>query len=225
MLMSCMRSSRPLRVIALISALLFARLSLAQTIDNQGEIVYQRFQEVINLRGEGEYSAAVAKLRDIMEEYSQGEQILRTAYNYLVSVYLAEEITFPPRVNELYNRLRKEMFGSLTIKQPKDCRVQLNDKQVGTTPLQLDLVRVGTYALTISKSGYEDYVEQITVEPDRALDMQVSLDRKRGWGWWTTRIGVGALAVTLLAVGLNSGGDGGTTGAPDLPEPPAPPAN
>jgi hypothetical protein len=212
-------------------------------------LIYDKFQGVIKLRADGDYDSAITELRDIVTQYSNSDQVLRLAYNHLVTTYIAkgdpdgakaaarealekfpnlvaEEIAFPPRVNEYYVELRKEMFGSLTIQKPKDCRVFLNGKHVGDTPLRLDLVRVGDYDLTLSKSGYNDFTERIRIQPDVALDKEPSLESKRGFAWWAYRVGAGVVAATLLAVGL-SGGDEAAPAEPaePLPPPPGPPAN
>lgn len=212
--------------------------------------VYDKFQDVIKLRNDGNFEAAIAELREIIKHYSNSEKVLREAFNHLVTIYIekddvggamqagrealerfpkleADVFFFPPTVNEYYNTLRKEMFGSLTINKPKGCRVLLDGKDQGGTPLQLDYVPVGDHDLTLSKSGYHDYTGRIHINPGRDLEKEPPLDKKRGWTWWTYRVGAGVVAVALLAVGL-SGGDEpapAATEAPELPGPPKPPTN
>ncbi len=231
--------------VALVATLAFPPAASGQ----QDQVIYDKFQGVMKLRADGDYDAAINELRDIVTRYSNSDQVLRLAYNHLVATYIdkgdadgaktaarealakfpnlaAEEIAFPPKVNAYYDELRKEMFGALTIKKPKGCRVFLNGSHMGDTPLHLDFVRVGEYDLTVSKSGYYDFTERVRVQPDVALDKEPSLDKKHGVKWWAYRIGAGVVAVTLLAVGL-SGGDEAAPAEPaePLPPPPGPPTN
>ncbi|MEJ2721971.1 MAG: PEGA domain-containing protein [bacterium] len=209
--------------------------------------VYREFQEVITFRADGKYDSAIDKLSEIIKQYLDSDEVLKLAYNHLVQTYqekgdlagarrsarealerfpdlTADEISFPPFVNDYYDELRKEMFGSLTILKPKGCRVFLNEVHVGETPLELDLVRVGEYDLTLTKSGYHDYADRIQIQPDLKLDKTVSLEAKKGFRWWAYRVGAGVVAASLLAVGL-TGGDETEPPPEPLPGPPEPPSN
>jgi len=237
-------------IVAFVSAIWLPELLHAQTAtDNRDDQIADKFQQIIVLKAEGEYDRAAEQLRQIIEEYADSDRVLRLAYSHLVVVYFenndeegaraaarealerfpditAEDITLPPFVNGYYDELREEMFGSLTIKEPEGCRVFIDDKHVGETPLVLDYVRAGNHRLTITKSGYEDLAETVTIEAGGALSMKPSLDREHDWKWWSLRVGAGVLVVGLLAIGL-SGGDDPKPTEPDepLPDPPAPPAN
>jgi tetratricopeptide (TPR) repeat protein len=92
-----------------------------------------RFDEIVSLRGQGEYDRAIELIRGIILECSHADEILRQAYNYLVIVVwdetgsnvAAEEAareallrypdiagdpnTFPPRLNRLYDGLREDI--------------------------------------------------------------------------------------------------------------------
>lgn len=209
--------------------------------------VYKEFQEVITFRADGEYDSAIEKLSEIIKRYLDSDEVLKLAYNHLVQTYqekgdtagarqsarealerfpdlTADEISFPRFVNDYYDELRREMFGSLTILKPKGCRVFLNEVHVGETPLELDLVRVGEYELTLTKSGYHDYADRIEIQPDLKLEKTVSLEAKKGFRWWAYRVGAGVVAASLLAVGLTGGGEAEPPPEP-LPGPPDPPSN
>jgi hypothetical protein len=235
--------------LAVAGSMLVVALAFAQDPAKDDQEIYAKFQGVAKLRADGDYEGAIAELRQIVAEYTASHQILRVAYNHLVTTYIhkddeigavaaarealekfpdlvAEEITFPADVNWYYDTLRKEMFGSLTINKPKDCRVFLDGEHKGDTPLRLKLVRVGEHDLKVTKSGYHDFTERISIGPDVALDKEPSLAGKRGLKWWGYRIGAGVVAVTLLAVGL-SGGDEAPPAEPAtaLDDPPPPPGN
>jgi len=236
-------------IVAFVTAVWVPGLLQAQTAtDNRDDQIADKFQEIIVLKAEGEYDRAAQQLRQIIQDYSGSDRVLRLAYSHLVVVYnenndqegareaarealerfpdiTAEDITLPPFVNGYYDELREEMFGSLTIKDPEGCRVFIDDKHAGETPLVLDYVRAGEHRLTITKSGYEDFAETVTIEAGGVLSMKPSLDRKHDWKWWSLRVGAGALVVGLLAIGLSGGGDDGVPPEEPLPDPPAPPAN
>ena len=72
---------------------------------------------------------------------------------------------FPSVINDGYERLRREMFGSLVIDKPEGAGVFLDDALKGDTPITLPLVRVGSHELVVSKSGYNDYTESVEIEP------------------------------------------------------------
>ena len=154
-------------------------------------LVQATFEQIVALRLDGEYDQAVAMLNEVIAGYEKANEILRRAYNHLVTVYVqnddeagareaaraalerfpdltADELEFPGRVNDVYDQVRKEMFGSFVIGQPKECRVHLDGTYVGDTPLILNLVRVGEHDLTVTKSGYKDYVSRIEIQIGRA---------------------------------------------------------
>ena len=219
------------------------------------ERAYQEFQIIQTLRTDGEYDKAIQQLSEIIKEYSDSERVLREAYNHLVTTYhqkgdragavqatreglerfpdlTADQLHFPEAVNDYYDQLRKEMFGSLKISKPTRCRVFLRatdssapEKHVGETPLALELLRVGEYELLLTKSGYNDFSELIRIQPDHTVEKDVSMDRKRNWKWWSWRVGAGALAVGLIAYGLSGSDDPATEPPLPLPGPPPPPAN
>ena len=209
--------------------------------------IQAKFEQVVALRLDGEYDRAIEMLNGIIAEYSNSDEVLRRAFNHLVTVYVqndddagareaarialnrfpdlaADELDFPGKVNEVYDQLRKEMFGALVIDEPKDCHVYLDSTHVGDTPLRLDLVRVGEYKLTVTKPGYKDFVSQIEIQPEGTRDLSgLSLERERAWWYWPAWIGGAAVAVVAVVIGV-SGGDKEDTPEP-LPVPPAPPAD
>ena len=207
------------------------------------------FEQIVALRLDGEYDRAVETLNDLIAKYQKPEEVLRRAYHHLVTVYVqngdeegakaaaraalehfpdlrADELEFPGGVNDVYEQMRKEMFGAFVIKQPKECRVYMDSTYVGETPLALNLVRVKEYGLTVTKSGYKDYVSRIEIQPERTLDLSgLALERNRAWWWWPAWVGGAAVAAVAVAIGV-SGDEEGSTDEPDpLPGPPSPPSN
>ncbi len=237
----------------MLSAFIFGSLipcfpppALAQ--QQEDDSIYQKWEEISSLRFNGEFDRAIALLNDIISEYSDSEDVLRQAYNNLVFTHItkrdepnaessarqalerfpdltADELTFTPQVNVTYDRLRKEMFGSLTIRKPEEARVFLDTVHKGDTPLVLAYVPVGQHTLVLTRSGYKDYTETIQVQPDDKLNLSLSMSRDRDKKWWLWRVGAVAVAGVLLAVGLSGGEDDAPPEPTALSEPPEPPTN
>jgi len=216
----------------------------------QDESIYQKWEEVSSLRATGQFEQAIEVLKGIIQEYSNSDDVLRLAYNNLVYTYYvandpaneeaaarealerfpdlrAGDVQFPAVINDGYERLRREMFGSLVINKPEGARVFLNGEPKGDTPITLPLVRVGRHELVVSRSGYNDYTETIEIEPGVVRQLDVSLTRQKDRWWWLTRVGAPVAATVGVVVALLvGGGDEGTTPEPEpLSEPPPPPTH
>jgi len=234
-------------LVAFVTSIVIVPCSAMNQVPVESDVaIPDRFDQVINLRGDGRYADAIELLIEIIKEYTESEKVLREAYNQLLFTYLvkddpggaegsarealtrfpdirADEVLFRPEVNETYDRLRKEMFGSLTITKPDGGRVFLDGEHRGDTPVDLPYVPVGEYELTVTKSGYRDYVERISIKPGTPESMALSLDRKRGKWWWITGAALIAGTVGVLALVLG-GDDGSGEPAPEpLPGPPSTP--
>ena len=214
----------------------------------QGEDLYQKWEEVSSLRATGQFEKAIEVLKGIIQEYSDTDEVLRLAYNNLVYTYYvandaasqeaaarealvrfpdlrADDVRFPATINEGYERLRGEMFGSLVINKPIGARVFVDGNHKGDTPITLPLVPVGRHELLVSKSGYTDHTEAVDIGPGVVRQLEVSLDRQKDKWWWLTRVGAPVAALAAgIALAFTAGGDEGTTPEPQpLPEPPPPP--
>lgn len=235
---------------ALAIALTDPRPAAGQETDSQSTaLVQNKFEQIVALRLDGQYDQAIAMLNELISRYEKSDEILRRAYHQLVTVYVqnddevgaraaaraalerfpdleADELDFPGRVNDVYDRMRREMFGSFVISQPKECRVYLDSVYVGDTPLRIELVRVGEYELTVTKSGFKDYMSRIEIQPELTRDLSgLSLDRDRAWWWWPAWVGGAAVSAVALVIGLGGGGDETPPQDEPLPPPPDPPAN
>lgn len=211
----------------------------------EDDTIYGRFQEASSLRSQGRYEEATEILQGIIAEHPRSAEILRRAYSDLVFTLLskddvasatesartalhrfpdlsADPVYFPPRINEVYDDLRGQMFGALNVAtRPDSCRVSLNGEFVGFSPLTLEYVRVGHYDLNVSRAGYHDESTPVRIEPGRPTSVPLSLQKERGRGWWLMRVGPAALvAGVLLAIQLSQ--DAPAEPAP-LPGPPPPP--
>lgn len=256
--------AKTLNVALLASLILAMTCPPGLAADGQQEDVYVRFEEVSSLRSQGQYDKAVEILQNIIREYSRSDEILRHAYNNLVFTLLkkadqsgaerdksaarenarealyrfpdltADTAYISPQVNYLYDELRKQLFGALSVAtKPESCRVFLRPDSAetflstdfaGFSPLHIKYVRAGAYILNVSKSGYQDQSMAISIDPGGVTNTPMSLSRERNKKWWLLRAGPAAvLTGVLLAVKL-SGGEGGAAPSP-LPGPPQPPGD
>ena len=217
--------------------------------EDLSEALSERMEQVNILRARGEFNDAIKILDEIIRDYASSDTVLRYAYNHLVFTYhkmgeagmaiekarealdhypdlSVETPDIPPSVDDIYNTLRKEMFGSMTIERPEACNVFLIQDSIkvfkGETPLELSLVRVGTYTLEVTKSGYHDHSRTINVFPDERLNLDVSMSPERGAKWWTLNLAPVALLGAFLAY-MAWPSETSTAGPQPLPGPPDPP--
>lgn len=218
--------------------------SQAASSDVPQELIQEKFEQVIALRLNGDYSGAVALLRQIVADYPESDEILQRAYNQLLQTHLvaddfdatetsarealerfptihADELYFPPDVNATYDRLRREMFGGLKIiVQPEGAQVFLDGEYRGDAPLDIRLVRSGEHDLVVTKSGHHDYTGRISIEADVSKTKELELPGKRGPWWWIKRVGAVVVVTAGIVALVRSGGDESN---PEIPNPPPPP--
>ena len=237
---------RSTATISLAAFLIMAVFPAGLASQGTEEEIYDRFESVSSLRSQGQYDKAIEVLRGIIAEYSKSDEVLRRAYCDLVFTLMskpdadgaaqsareallrfpnltADPVYFPPRVNELYDQLRGELYGALNVlTKPDSCRIFLGETFVGVSPLHVEYVRVGDYDMNISKSGYKDEASALRIEPGSPTSVQFSLQRERGKKWWLLRTGpAAALAGVLVYLGLR--GEEAAAAAEPLPGPPSPP--
>jgi tetratricopeptide (TPR) repeat protein len=132
MIIRCMADGVPARALAgiCVIALSAVLLNPAGATATGDMSISTRFEEVVSLRGHGEYSRAIEMLREIISECGHAREITCHAYNYLVTIIwdetgskdaaanVAREAvgrfpdiksdpnTFPPPLNLLYEELR-----------------------------------------------------------------------------------------------------------------------
>lgn len=222
--------------------LLGAVACLAQQADDK---LYQQWEQAFALREDKRFDAAAEVFQAIATEHPDSEKIIRLALNQIVftrtqdgrpgsadlaarqalAVYpdlLADTIYIPQSVNDLYDRLRREMFGSVTVRKPEGARISLNGEFRGEVPLYLPYVPTGEYLLQASRVNFLDYEERITVAPDGRHDYEIAMTRRKNSVYWLTRIGGGAIVTGALVLLATQEADVAPTESP-LPGAPSPP--
>lgn len=233
-----------LRAIATVVALmLLGGTSLAQ---DPADAMYDQWERAISLREENRYDDAVAVFRAIADDHADSPEVVRRALNQIVFTRLqegslgaaeaaardalmaypdltADTVYIPRSVNELYERLRREMFGSLAIRKPAGARIFLAGVEQGESPLFIPYVPVGQYVLEARRPKHLDYAENITIAPDGRHELELAMNRRRDRRYWVTRIGGGLLAASALVLVAGSGSEGISQLEP-LPDAPGPPS-
>ena len=137
---------------------------------------------------------------------------------------VADRHYFPVEINVIYDDLRRSMFGEVHIvTNPSGSRVLVGDAFDGTSPVSIPYFPVGSYRLLISRDGYEDRTDSLSVIPGGVVQREVSLSKRRGRKWWIAWIVPTLAASALITYSVTSGDDGGDDST-ELPGPPPPPA-
>ena len=67
--------------------------------------------------------------------------------------------------------------GSVDVESsPSGAKVYLDSNYVGTTPYTIEDVSLGSHKITISKTGYVDYIKWVTVKVDSTSSVSADLD-------------------------------------------------
>ena len=78
------------------------------------------------------------------------------------------------QVFKLYDPL--PIYGSVIVKGlPNDANVYIDGKLMGTTPMIIDRLMVGTYKLRVDKDGYSSYQQGVVVEESSEQSVQYTL--------------------------------------------------
>ena len=200
------------------------------------------FLPALTQRADGRYAAAAASLREILAAHADDDTVVQLAYQHLFTTLfvdpapaVADELAasirealnrFPalvpgaeycPReVTALVQAVRTQMYGSLQISRPEGADIILDGQVQGISPLLLEFVRVGDRQLTVSKDGFQERQETITIEPGARLSRDVELSARSHTAWYVA----GGTAAGILLWVLLAGGDDAAT---PLAEPPPPP--
>lgn len=212
---------------------------------NEEETIHKMFEQAVSARAHGEYDEAATIFRQIILENPQNETVLRRAYNELVFTYLSKgdtnlaeaiarealgwypDITsdpmyVPPKVGEIFDELRTQLFGSLMITtDPEECRVELDGKYVGESPMEIEYLRPGEHILRLTKNRYHVFSRTVIIEPGIQTNADYSL--KKVVLGPRTGFGIGAGFLIPLKTANTYGGIGtaiqgfGSVGIPYVP--------
>ncbi len=96
------------------------------------------------------------------------------------SGYKTKVVTFTLHSGERrtfnYTLQRIVQYGTLKINSnPQGAKVYVDGTYKGTTPLSIPSIRVGTHEVKVKMSGYEVWVENVYVEPNKRIEIYASL--------------------------------------------------
>jgi hypothetical protein len=102
------------------------------------------------------------------------EKMLKALYKvppgYNLSTEKVDEIAKPPEEIDTQNTRAINLTST-----PSGAKIYLDDKYQGITPQTLSNLEPGTYQLRLTKSGYQDWQQEVTVSPDKTIEIFVNL--------------------------------------------------
>ncbi|MFH1679710.1 MAG: PEGA domain-containing protein [Candidatus Eisenbacteria bacterium] len=228
-----------------LAGLLSLSLPVPVFAQEETDELYAQWEEVSSLRARGEFDGAIEILGAILAAHPDDEEVARRAICHLIFTLFKKNdedaarararealgrfpdlvvntAELPPWMNDTFDGLRREMFGSLAITKPEGSLVFVDEDSVGTAPLVLEYLSAGEHGLRAEKAGYHDYSDVIRIDPNGKHSLELSMERRKDKRWWLYRVGPALVAGVLAAVALG-GGSGGDAEPGPLPGPPAPP--
>ncbi len=194
--------------------------------------------EIRLLRSIGKYDEAIKYLQDMINDESSSEELLRDAYNEIISAYIqkgnperarslakealmrfydleADPRLHPEEVAELYADIRKKYFSSVHIAtDPPKATVYKNGTKLGDTPLDIYLP-VGPQTLEVRKDYFRNETIELDIKTGETVDKKVKLSMYDTQPSGKIRFGI-KLGFSRVSIGAADGGAGlvGTTEAP-----------
>ncbi len=135
---------------------------------------------------------------------------------------------YPSEMLGLFESVRRETFGAFEITQlePRDAEVVFDGETLvpGDDGVwRVANVPVGVRMLVIRKSGYEDFTEDVEIAPATLVSRPYELRKRKGFGWYATRVAAPVMVAVGVVVGLTAGGSETPAAEEPLPVPPLPP--
>jgi len=200
------------------------------------------FQPALDLRADSRNEAAIANLREIQTDHADDDKVVKLAYDYLfLTLYFDPDPTTdlelagtirealgrypdlvpsdicPKEILVMVQVSRVQMYGSLQITNPEGAEITLDGEPRGMSPLLLEFVPVGDRRLTVTKDGYKERQEVVTIVPGERLSRDMELSASSNKAWYIAG-GLALVGGTLYLLLKDPGKDDDP-----LAEPPPPP--
>ncbi len=96
--------------------------------------------------------------------------------NYETSL-LSTEITPEMNGQSITLPAPRPIYGSLMLEStPRICQLFIDGQEVGTTPKSINEILIGPHVIKLTKEGYNDFVETVTISKDERKQMKVTMD-------------------------------------------------
>ena len=137
---------------------------------------------------------------------------------------------YPPEMVRLFEDVRREIFGGIRVREvtPPDAVVFFDGDTLGLLPdeaaLGLTDVPQGVHIVQVVRDGYETITDRVVIAPNSMIDRSYTMQKRRGTGWYATRVGIGLALVGGIAAAFLAGETSTEDPPPQpLPGPPPPP--
>ena len=185
---------------------LFADLRFPEAIAEFDKVVQAYESGKLQEGGESAlHSVAEALDLRARAHFNQGDrERARADFALLLRVQIDYQIDrkmVSPKVIELYEQVKKENVGTLTLStEPPGAEVYLNDDLISRTPLAGHAIMGGTYKLRLVLKGFQDHQEDLILNPRSELKKEIRLvPNRRTLQFITEPAGVNVLIDGTLA--------------------------
>jgi len=138
----------------------------AGKLQDGGESALHSVAEALDLRARAYFNQG-----DRDRARADFAKLLRVEIDYQI-----DRRVVSPKVIELYEQVKKENVGTLTIiTDPPGAEVYLNDDQISLTPVSGRAVMGGTYKLRLSLKGFQEHQEDLILNPRSELRRDIKL--------------------------------------------------
>jgi len=173
----------------------------------------------------GNVSAADSKERQLWHD--EAASLIRACLGVRELRHVSPEPRerYPSEMVELFDEVRREMFGSFEIGElePREAEVTFEGtllERNASGILRRNDVPIGTHELSIRHPGYREIIETIEISPATVAMRSFTLERERGFGWYATRViaPVAVIAGAAVIITRTGGEEAPLPGPPDPPE-------
>jgi tetratricopeptide (TPR) repeat protein len=166
-------------------------------VQDMGDAAIPWVAEALDLRARARFNQG-----DRERARADFANLLRVKIDYQIDRKLVS-----PKVIELFDQVRKENVGTLTITtEPPGAEVLLNDDPLSRTPVQGRPVMQGTYRLKVTLKGFVSHEEDLILNPRTELKREIRLKPNRR----TLRLITEPAGVNVLIDGVLAGTSFGT---------------
>jgi tetratricopeptide (TPR) repeat protein len=142
----------------------------AGKLQDEGESALHSVAEALDLRARAYFNQG-----DRDRAAADFAKLLRVDIDYQI-----DRRVVSPKVIELYEQVKKENVGTLSVStDPPGAVVYLNEEEISRTPVSGRAVMGGTYKLRLALRGFEEHQEDLILNPRTELKRDIKLTPNR----------------------------------------------